>query len=184
MAKLHGKAKKAFLARMARGRNKKHRSKTGHKARKRPSKGGHVAKRKSHRFRKAARKFRRKAHTAISRFLPDNDKLLGIGTAYAYGKIEAASRTDDKHFLKSVPALVPQIGRAGNAGALLWLAGVVSKHRVVKSVAAGVLHVAAYQNAAQPSGFTKESQDFKMSGPARGGRRDELLVENYLRRNG
>lgn len=179
--KLKGKAKAAFLRRMAKGRKKASSSTTPRRKRKRKStrtkqaKGHkhHMAKRKS----TAKRKSRRRGGE-FQKYIPDNDKLYGIGSAFIYGKVEAAAKSDAKHFLKSVPAMVPQIGRAGNVGALLWLAGIASKHHIVKAVASGVLTVAAYQNGTGAQ-FTKDSQDFKMSGPGR--RRDELLVESYLR---
>ena len=181
MAKLKGKAKAAFLRRMAKGRNKH----TTTKRKRKHTKQGvhHVAKKRHHKGKRSGSRKSRRTHVGgLGRFLPPTDTLVGIGTAFAYGKVEGAAKTDDKHFLRSVPALVPQIGRAGNAGALLWLAGVVTKHRMVQNVAKGVLHVAAYQNAATPGGFTKDQQDFKLSGPGRRGR-DEQLVESYLRRH-
>lgn len=179
MAKLKGKAKAAFLRRMKKGRKKKHgggkrKRKAVHTSHKR-TKGHHVKKRKS---RKGGK--RRHHSGGLGKYLPDQHRLVGLGSAFAYGKVEAAASKDQAHFLNKVPSVVSQIGRAGNLGAILWLAGVVTKHAVVKDVASGVLHVAAYQNA-RGAAFTKDSADFKLGGPGRG-RRDEQLVEEYLRR--
>lgn len=180
MAKLKGKAKAAFLRRMAKGRNKKHHTTT----RKRKHKtGGHVAKRRTSKS-KGRKSTRRRHHAGgLGKWLPPTHTLIGVGTAFAYGKVEKAASGDTTHFLNKVPNMVPQIGRTGNIGALAWLVGVVTRHPIVKSVASGVLHVAAYQNG-RGAGFTKDSPDFKMSGPGhRPGRgRDEILVENYLNR--
>lgn len=175
--KLRGKAKAAFLRRMAKGRNKhKHHSKKKH----RKHKERHVAKKRHHSSKKKGHGRRR--HATGSKWLPDTGKMIGLGSAFAYGKVESAASKDQAHFLNKVPPVVAQIGRAGNLGALLWVAGIVSKHAIVKSVASGVLHVAAYQNG-RGGGFTKDSPDFKMGAPHRPGRgRDELLVEQYMNR--
>jgi len=185
VAKLKGKAKAAFLRRMARGRNKhsgKPKRKRKHSKRTKHSKhsGGHVAKKRKH-HRKSSR---RRSHAGgFGKYIPPTPDLISIGTAFAYGKVETAASKDNTHFLGKVPALVPQIGRAGNLGAIAWLGGVVTRHPIVKQVAKGILHVAAYQNGRGPSGgFTKEAQEFKLGRPGRG--RDELMVENYLRRQG
>jgi hypothetical protein len=186
VAKLKGKAKAAFLRRMAKGRNKhtskprkRKRTHTKH-TKHRKHTGGHVAKRKH------SKKGHRRHHAgALTKYIPPTDKLVGMGAAFAYGKVEAAAATDQQHFLRKVPSVVPQIGRAGNFGALIWAIGVALRNQMVKNVAAGVLHVGAYQNGRGPSGaFTKDAQDFKLSGPIRGRTRDELMVEDYLRRNG
>lgn len=191
MAKLKGKAKAAFLRRMARGRNKhkrKHKRKhkhTKHTKHKRHSKrhtgGHHVARKRKH---SKSRKGRRRHHAGgLGKYVPPTPDLISIGTAFAYGKVETAASKDNTHFLQKVPALVPQIGRAGNLGAIAWLGGVVTRHPIVKQVAKGILHVAAYQNGRGPAGgFTKDAQEFKLGRPGRG--RDELMVENYLRRGG
>lgn len=179
--KLKGKAKAAFLRRMAKGRNK---GKSKPRKRHKHTTGGHHVKKRA--SKKHHRKStRRRSHAgALSKYIPPTPTLIGMGTAFAYGKLERAASTDTTHFINKVPAVVPQIGRTGNIGAIAWLAGVVTRHPVVKSVAAGVLHVAAYQNG-RGAGFTKDAPDFKMGAPARPGRgRDELLVEQYLRNQG
>jgi hypothetical protein len=174
--KLKGKAKAAFLRRMARGRNKhKH---TATKKHRKHKKERHVAKR-HHSKKKKSHKGRRH-HASISKWLPDQHKLVGMGTAFAYGKVEAAASKDTAHALNKVPPIVGQIGRAGNLGAIIWVISRVVKHPVVTDIASGVLHVAAYQNG-RGGGFTKDAPDFKMGAPHRPGRgRDELLVEQYL----
>jgi hypothetical protein len=205
--KLKGKAKAAFLRKMAAGRKRaarkhglskamrKHRASETPKARKKRKAVGrryakkrkhlnkerHVAKKRHHSKKKGHG--RRRHHASVSKWLPDQHRLVGMGSAFAYGKVEAAASKDQAHFLNKVPPVVAQIGRAGNLGAILWLGGVVLKHPVVKSVASGVLHVAAYQNG-RGGGFTKDSPDFKMGAPHRPGRgRDEMLVEQYLNRH-
>jgi hypothetical protein len=180
MAKLKGKAKAAFLRRMARGRNKRNRNnRPARKSRKHRKDGGNVKRKRRSQFGRKVRRHARRAHGAINKYIPKTDTLVSLATSYAYGKVEGEADKDAKHFLNSVPALVPQIGRAGNAGAVAWLIGVVTRQPTLKAVAAGVLHVAAYQNA-RGATFTKEKQSFTMG--ARGGsRRDEALVENYLR---
>lgn len=183
MAKLKGKAKAAFLRRMAKGR-RKHTKHTTPKKRKRKHKtGGHtVAKKRRHHSKRSRKSTRRRHSGGMGKWLPDQHKLVGIGTAFAYGKVEKAASGDTTHFLNKLPPVIGQIGRAGNLGAMLWLAGVVTRHPMVKAAASGVLHVAAYQNG-RGGGFTKDAPDFKMSGPGRPGRgRDELLVEEYMRR--
>lgn len=177
--KLKGKAKKAFLARMQRGRNKgkrKTRSKGGgHVKRK------HKSRSRRHHFGKAVRRHSRRAQGAISKYLPKTEQLVSLATSYAYGKVEKSAGTDTSHFLNSVPALVPQIGRAGNAGAIAWLIAVVTRQSTLKAIANGVLHVAAYQNG-RGAEFTKTQQAFVMGARSRG--RDEALVESYLRQQG
>lgn len=177
--KLKGKAKKAFLRRMARGRNKRQGKKRHHHRKEHTT-----VKRKRRRTTTTPRRHRRRHHAGGggNRYIPPTDTLIRWGASFAYGKVESAAQANQKHFIRSVPALVPQIGRAGNLGALLWLAGVLTKHKVVKTVADSVVTIAAYQNGRAPAGaFTKDGQDFKLSGPGGGGRRDEQLVEAYLR---
>lgn len=183
MAKLKGKAKAKFLARMARGRNK-HKRKTHHKRKTTTHhKEHHVAKRRHHKKGKT----RRRHHTAMGgmgKWIPDQQRLVAIGSAFAYGKVEAAASKDSTHFINKIPAPIAQIGRAGNLGALLWLGGVITRHPVVKSVATGVITVAAYQNG-RGAGFTKDSPDFKMSGPGgRGHGQHEMMVDRYLKQRG
>jgi hypothetical protein len=183
--KLKGKAKAAFLRRMAKGRNKHH----GSKRKRKHHTEGHVTKKKRRHHKSAKKSTRRRHHSGnLGRWLPDQHSLVSIGTAFAYGKVEAAASKDTAHFLNKIPAPIVAIGRAGNLGAGVWVAGVVTRHPIVKSVAKGLIHVAAYQNGRNSGGFTKDSPDFKMSGPGRGGHgRDEMLVEQYLqhqRRNG
>lgn len=178
--KLKGKAKAAFLRKMAKGRNKKH---GGHKKHRKHRKAVSVKGKKHHRghFKRKVRRVHRRASGAIQKYLPKTEQLVSIATSYAYGKIEGSADKDSKHVLNSVPSLVPQIGRAGNAGAIAWLIAVVTRQPTLKAIAGGVLHVAAYQHA-RGAGFTKEKQQFTMG--AGGGRssRNEALVEDYLRR--
>jgi hypothetical protein len=182
VAKLKGKAKAAFLRRMARGRNKK-RGKTRPKRRGR--KGGNVAKRRfsKRRIVRSVRRHARRAQSGINKYLPKTETLVSLATSYAYGKVEATADKDPKHMLNSVPALVPQLGRAGNAGAIAWLVGVVTRQPTVKAIASGVLHVAAYQNA-RGAEFTKDKQTFTMAAGRSSRGRDEQLVEQYLRNQG
>lgn len=187
--KLTGKAKAAFLRRMARGRNKKHHTTKRKRKRKHHTGGHHVAKRRHHSKRHHSKgKRRRGGGGGLGRWLPDQARLVGLGTAFAYGKVEAAATKDTNHVLNKVPSIIAAIGKAGNLGAMLWVAGVVTRHPMVKAAASGVLHVAAYQNGRKTGGFTKDSQEFTLSGPWRNGHapgrgRDELMVENYLRGN-
>lgn len=192
MAKLTGKAKAAFLRRMKRGRNKakrakgggapKHKRKSKSKSRKHHTKKGHhhVARKRKHH-----KKGRRRSHAGgMNKYIPPTNDLISAASAFAYGKLEQAATTDANHVLKKVPALVPQLGRAGNLGAILWLGAIALRQPIVKAVAKGVIDVAAYQNGRGPSGmFTKDSQEFKLSGPRVGRGRDEILVEQYLRQN-
>lgn len=181
--KLKGKAKAAFLRRMAAGRNHAQQRKAHHHS------GGHnVAKKRRHHsaphHHKSKGKAKRRASGGMGRWLPDQQRLVGLGTAFAYGKVEAAAAKDPAHLLNKVPGIVAQIGKAGNLGAILWAAGVLTRHPMVKAAASGVLHVAAYQNGRKTGGFSKESQEFSLSGPGRhapGRGRDELMVERYLR---
>ncbi len=180
MGKLKGKAKRAFLARMARGRNKTAAAPKRRKNRKHKHKESHVARRRkgSSHHRKGGK--RRAHHGAMGKWLPEQARLVSMGASFAYGKLEAAATKDGANIINKVPTPIKQIGRAGNLGALLWLAGVITKHQMVKNVASGVIHVAAYQNG-RGAGFG-DSQDFKLAGPGRG--RDEILVDQYLRRRG
>lgn len=195
MAKLTGKAKAAFLRKMARGRNKKRgggskrkrktKRKTSHhsKSRKHHTKKGHhhVARKRKHH-----KKGRRRSHAGgMNKYIPPTNDLISAASAFAYGKLEQAATTDANHMLKKVPALVPQLGRAGNLGAILWLGAIALRQPIVKAVAKGVIDVAAYQNGRGPSGmFTKDAQEFRLSGPRAGRGRDEVLVEQYLRQQG
>jgi hypothetical protein len=176
--KLKGKAKRKFLARMARGRNKGRKSSGKKQHRKRRSTP--VAKRKTrrHHTKSSKRRHKRRSHS-VGKWIPDQQKLVSIGTAFAYGKVEAAASKDPGHALNKVPGIIAQIGRAGNLGTGVWLAGVITRHPVVKAVAAGLITVAAYQNG-RGSGFTKDKQEFSMSGPGPGHRRNEMLVEQYI----
>lgn len=179
MAKLKGKEKAEFLRRMARGRNKKHGG-----ARKRKHKHTekkHMAKKRHHaKHKKSTRRRHHAGLGSVGKWLPDQHKLVGMGAAFAYGKVEAAASKDAAHFINKVPVIIGQLGRAGNLGAILWLGGVALRQPIVKSVASGVLHVAAYQNGRTPAAFTKDAPDFKMSGTRPGRGRDEMLVEQYL----
>lgn len=184
--KLKGKAKAAFLRRMAKGRNKRH-GKRAKRKRHHHTGGHHVAKRRHHNKKHTSKGKRRRSGGGMGKWLPDQQRLVGLGTAFAYGKVEAAATKDTNHVLNKVPNIIAQLGRAGNLGALLWVAGVVTRHPMVKAAASGVLHVAAYQNGRKTGGFSKDSQEFTLSGPGhRPGRgRDELMVERYLQqRNG
>lgn len=183
MAKLKGKEKAAFLRKMARGRNKKrrgHKHSDHHKPRKRRKATKTVAKkrRSSGGFRRRARRVGRRAHKGINKYLPKTDVLVSLATAYAYGKVEKEADKDAKHFLNTVPALVPQLGRAGNAGAIAWVVGKLTRQPTLTAAAAGVLHVAAYQNG-RGAGFDKAKQNFTMGAGSR--RRDEETVEAYMR---
>lgn len=194
MAKLTGKAKRAFLRRMAKGRNKKSggaprrkrkSKKHHHKAKAHHKKGHHHVARK----RKHSKKGRRRSHVGIGggvgKYIPPTNDLISAASAFAFGKLEQAATTDANHMLKKVPALVPQLGRAGNLGAILWVGAIVLRQPIMKAVAKGVIDVAAYQNGRGPSGmFTKDAQEFRLSGPRNGRGRDEVLVEQYLRQQG
>lgn len=173
--KLKGKAKAAFLRRMAKGRNQYKTTKT--KKRSTPV----AKKRRGRHHTKSGRKSRRRTHGGMGKWVPDHQKLVAFASAFAYGKVEAAASKDPQHALNKVPPVIAQIGRAGNLGAGAWIAGVITRHPIIKAVASGLITVAAYQNG-RGSGFTKDAPDFKMSGPGR--RRDEMLVEEYLRRQG
>jgi hypothetical protein len=189
VAKLTGKAKRAFLRRMAKGRNKakggkpkRKRAKHHHKTKTHHKKGHHVARKRKH-----SKKGRRRSHVGggMGKYIPPTNDLISAASAFAYGKLEQAATTDANHMLKKVPALVPQLGRAGNLGAILWLGAIVLRQPIVKAVAKGVIDVAAYQNGRGPSGmFTKDAQEFRLSGPRAGRGRDEVLVEQYLRQQG
>jgi hypothetical protein len=181
--KLKGKAKKAFLARMARGRNKKHHHK---KHKKHHTGGAHVAKRRRHHTSKKSKGKRRHHSGGMGKWLPDQHKLVSLGTSFAYGKVEAAASKDNAHFLNKVPNIIAQIGKAGNLGTILWVASRVIRKPIVADIASGVLHVAAYQNGRQTGGFSKDKAEFTLSGPGnRPGRGpDEMKVEEYLRRRG
>lgn len=186
--KLTGKAKAAFLRRMAKGRNKKHG--THKRKRKHHSGGHHVAKRRHHSSKHKTRSAKRRRGSgglgSMGRWIPDQHKLVGMGAAFAYGKVEAAASKDANHIMNKVPNIIGKIGRSGNLGALLWVGAVVTRHPIVKAVASGVLHVAAYQNGRNTGGFSKDAPEFKLSGyprqmghaPGRG--RDELLVERWM----
>lgn len=189
MAKLKGKEKAAFLRKMARGRNKKrrgHKHSDHHKPKKRRKRREvHMAKRRRRRlgqFVKKARRGARRARSGINRFIPKTEGLVAIGTAYAYGHIEKTADKDGSHFLNQVPALVPRLGRAGNAGALAWVLGVVTRQPTVKAVAQGVLTVAAYQNA-RGAEFTKDKQGFTMAGGGARLQRDASMVDAWVRQN-
>jgi hypothetical protein len=185
MAKLKGKAKAAFLRRMAKGRNKK-------KARKRSRGHSHashhegkprkrMAKRRKSSFRTRARRAGRRVSRGVSKFIPNNQELLQLATAYGYGKLEGAADKDAKHMLNSVPAFIPQAGRSGNIGIAAWVAAKLIRKPAAHAVALSVLNVAAYQHG-RGSGFDKGKQNFTMAAGGSRGRRDEEVVQQYLDR--
>lgn len=181
MAKLKGKAKAAFLRRMNGAKRKKHGT---HSKRRKRGRSTTVAKKRRKRStrRHTTRRTRRRHHTggALGRFVPPRDDLISAAAAFGYGKLEVAAGKDQQHVLRKVPALVPQLGRAGNLAALTWVAGVYTRHPIVKAIAKGLIDVAAYQHGRGPAGgFTKDAQDFKLGARMAGS--DEARIENYLR---
>jgi hypothetical protein len=188
MAKLKGKAKAAFLAKMARGRNKKKRARkrsrghthASHHERKSPRKGRRkMAKRRKSSFRTRARRVGRRAARGIGKFVPNNQELLTLGTCYAYGKLETAADKDAKHALNSVPTFVPQAGRSGNLAIAAWVAAKLIKKPAVHAIALGVANIALYQQG-RGSGFAAGKQNFTMGASRSTRARDEQMVENYL----
>lgn len=171
MAKLHGKAKAAFLRKMARGRAKAHgyirvRTKK-HKKHKSRGKGEHVAKRRrrrSGRFSRVKRHARRFGGGVVGRLVPALPDIISAVTAYGYGSIESSARKDQNHFLNNVPRVITGLGQAGNAGLILWGAGVVTRSPIVRAVARGVLDVSAYQLGARGKMFESDSEKFTLSG--------------------
>jgi len=115
---------------------------------------------------------------SLGRFLPPTGELIGIGAAFAYGKLEEQADKDKSHFLNQVPAVLPQLGRAGNAALLAWLLGVVTRKPIIKDIARGALSIAAYQQA-RGKGFAEGQQNFVMG--STNTRRAEVMLENYLR---
>jgi len=181
MAKLKGKEKAAFLRRMARGRNKKaggvkrkHSEPTKRKRRHHHKKGGHM---------KRNGKGRRRHHSGggMGRFVPATGELIGIATAFAYGKLEEQADKDKGHMLNNVPVLLPNLGRAGNAAIIAWGLGVVLRKQIIKDIARGALSVAAYQQA-RGKGFAEGQQNFVMGG-APSPNRSAVLLENYLQKS-
>jgi hypothetical protein len=182
MAKLHGAAKREFLARMEAGRRKKrghghkrkkHRAKrathhrsTRHRATHHHTQHHHTMakkKRKSSSRRKSRRSHHRRLHhggllgasggSLRGRFLPTTEEAIAAGTAGVYGYLEGAAAKDKEHFLAKMPVPIATVGRSGTVALGLWLAGALTRRRFVRCMARGVVDVATYQMFRRPSMF-------------------------------
>lgn len=184
--KLKGKAKEEFLRRMKRGRKAaKKRHPTKHKRsttthHKRSRKRHHhtatvpMAKRRTHRkHRKHHSKKRHSGHSSggirggLRRLLPTADEAISAGTAGVYGFFEGQASKDKDHLLSKMPVPIASIGRSGTVGVGLWILGALTRRRIVRSMARGVVDVAAYQILRRSSPFGKNGDkdvDFTLAG--------------------
>lgn len=203
--KLHGAAKAAFLRRMAAGRRKhaapskphaKRRRKTHHKTHHHHSHSKSTKRRpvshrrrRHHRVRRFARKHGPKALGFLKGLLPTAPEAVSIAAAAVYGKVEGDAVKDTGHILRSVPTPLKVIGRSGNLGLALWILGAVTRQRLVRAAATGVVDVAAYQITRRPEPFGKAGDadvEFKLSGYGRrsGGDRAAEMVDRYMNGGG
>lgn len=153
----------------------------------------HHRRRRFHSARRFARKHGPRAIGFMSQLLPTLPEAVSIGAAALYGKLEGDAAKDKNHMLRSVPAPLTVIGRSGNLGLGLWILGALTKQRLVRAAATGVVDIAAYQLTRRPEPYGKsgdEDIDFKLAGaPRLAGRRSTVrdpapeIVDRFLNRD-
>jgi hypothetical protein len=200
--KLTGKAKRDFLLRMARGRRAKH-----HRPKKRrhPKKHARTTRRKHHhseappmakrrhhkRHHKTSHKKRRRGggggggrgKSLLRQLTPTVDEAISAGTAGVYGFLEGAAAKDKEHFLLKMPVPIASIGRCGTVGLGLYVVGAIAKRRFIRSMARGVIDVAAYQLLRRASPFGKNGDkdtEFTLGALGPCDRRTPTIVDRHL----
>lgn len=165
MAKLKGKAKAAFLRRMARGRNKK--TKRRRKARRKVTTMARKRRKSTSRRRRTGGRRRggsRRRSGGGYAIKPAGEDIKLWGAMAGVGLLEAKAKGDDSFIANKIPKLIDPIGFTGNLAVFLWGLSYLMKNRWLRLGGRAAAGITAYQLGRKGGTFASGKEFFTISG--------------------
>lgn len=166
MAKLKGKAKAAFLRRMARGRNKRT-TKRRRKARRKVTTMARKRRKSTSRRRRSGgrrRSSRRRGGAGGYAIKPSGEDIKLWGAMAGVGLLESKAKADDSFLANKIPKLIDPIGFTGNLAVFLWGMSYLLKNRWLRLGGRAAAGITAYQLGRKGGTFSSGKDFFVVSG--------------------